>query len=99
MRTNTSTRTEDGNAGQGHLTIIFPMKSAADCAAVCNEMPALIPDLYRAADTMGTLHYCRFIVLNEDTVCLLADFDGELEEVLEDLPDISVLSWIPCSRT
>jgi hypothetical protein len=26
----------------------------------------------------GTLHYRRFIALNESTVCQLADFDGEL---------------------
>ena len=69
---------------QGHLTISFPMKSAADCAAARDKIPTLVPDLYRAADAMGTLHYCRFIELN-DTIYLLADFDGDVETILEGL--------------
>ena len=86
VKSKTSRHTQNGNAEHGHLTLIFPLKSAADCAAVRNQMPALVGDLYRAADAMGTLHYCRFIALDESMICLLADFDGELEAVLEDLP-------------
>jgi hypothetical protein len=37
MMTTTSTRTQDGNAAQGHLTLTFPMKSPADCAAVRDQ--------------------------------------------------------------
>ena len=71
---------------QGHLTLTFPMKSPADCAAVRSHLQASTAELYQAADAMGTLHYCRFIALGDDTVCMLADFDGELESVLDDLP-------------
>ena len=73
---------QSDNDTQGHLTLTFPMKSPADCAALQKEIPGLVPDLYRAADAIGTLHYCRFIALNEGTVCMLANFDGELETVL-----------------
>jgi hypothetical protein len=72
-----------GNSVQGHLTLTFPMKSPKDCAALREKIPTLVADLYRAADAMGTLHYCRFIALDEVTICMLADFDGELETVLE----------------
>ncbi|MGH8710325.1 MAG: DUF2092 domain-containing protein [Burkholderiales bacterium] len=37
---------------------------------------------------MGTLHYFRFIALNESTVCFLADFDGGLETALEGAGEI-----------
>ena len=86
MKTTLSTQTGDGKAAQGHLTLTFPMKSPADCAAVRSQLQASTAELYRAADAMGTLHYCRFIALDEGTVCMLADFDGELESVLDDLP-------------
>ncbi len=71
---------------QGHLTLTLPMKSPADCAAVRSLLKGSTAELYQAADAMGTLHYCRFIALADDTVCMLADFDGELESVLGDLP-------------
>ena len=73
-------------AAQGHLTLTFPMKSPADCAAVRSQLQASTTELSRAGDAMGTLHYCRFIALGDETVCMLADFDGELESVLGALP-------------
>ena len=85
MGTTNSTDTRDSDTAQGHLALTFPMKSPADCAAVRSLLPALVADLYRSADAMGTLHYCRFIAVDEETVYLLADFDGELETVLDDL--------------
>ena len=53
MKTTTATRTQDGNAAQRHLTLAFPMQSPADCAAVRNQRPALVANLYRAADASG----------------------------------------------
>ena len=46
-------------------------------------MPIVVSDLLSGGGCMGTLHYFRFIALNQRTVCFLADFDGELETVLE----------------
>ena len=79
-------KTTLSNTAQGHLTLTFPMKSPADCAAVRSQLQASTAELYQAADAMGTLHYCRFIALDDLTVCMLADYDGELESVLDDLP-------------
>ena len=73
------------NSAQGHLTLTFPMKSPADCAAARKKIPTLVPDLYRAADAMGNLHYCRLIALDEMTLVLLADFDGTLDTVIADI--------------
>ena len=71
----------DDRTVQDHLTLRFPMKSAADCAAAREKIPALVADLYRGADATGIIHYCRFIEL-DGTIYLLADYDGELETVL-----------------
>ena len=78
-------RTKDDNV-EGHLTLTFPMKSRADSATVRGQFPALVAELSRAADAIGTLHYCRLTALDDGTVLLLADFDGHLEAVLADLP-------------
>lgn len=70
---------------QSHLTIAFPLKSPADAEALAQKLPPLMPDLARAADTIGTVHYSRFVVLSERTLLFLADFDGELEALLRSL--------------
>ena len=33
--------------------------------------------LFKAADTIGTIHYSRFTLLSERTLLFLGDFDGE----------------------
>jgi hypothetical protein len=78
--------TKGERPAQGHLTLTFPMKSRADGATVRDQFPGLVAELSRAADAMGTLHYCRLTALDDGTVLLLADFDGHLEAVLADLP-------------
>lgn len=70
---------------QSHLTIAFPLKSPADAKALSQKLPPLMPDLAKAADAIGTVHYSRFVVLSEKTLLLLADFDGELEALLGSL--------------
>ena len=79
-------RAGDGTGVQGHLTLAFPMTSRAGSSAVRELMAGLQAELYDAADAIGTLHYCRFIAVDDETVYLLADFDGPLDAVLEDLP-------------
>jgi hypothetical protein len=76
-----------GAAGvQGHLTLAFPMTSRGT-SAVRDRLAGLQAALYEAADAIGTLHYCRFIAVDDEAVYLLADFDGPLDDVLEGLAD------------
>lgn len=70
---------------QSHLTIAFPLKSPADAKALSQELPPLMPDLAKAADAIGTVHYSRFVVLSEKTLLFLADYDGEFEPLLTGL--------------
>jgi hypothetical protein len=70
---------------QSHITIIFPVKSPADAKAVAEELPPLMPDFAKAQDAIGTIHYSRFLALDDTTLFFIADIDGDLETVSGDL--------------
>ena len=70
---------------QNHLTIAFPLKSPAGAKVLSEKLPSLMPDLAKAADAIGTVHYLQFVVLSEKTLLFLADFDGDFAPLLENL--------------
>ncbi len=70
---------------QNHFTLSFPLKSPADAKAIAEQLPPLMPVVFQAADTIGTIHYSRFTVLSEKTLLFLGDFDGEFTQLMADL--------------
>jgi hypothetical protein len=70
---------------QNHFTLGFPLKSPADAGALAEQLPALMPGLFRATDAIGRVHYSRFTVLSEKTLLFLGDFDGECDQLMADL--------------
>jgi len=70
---------------QSHFTLSFPLKSAADAKAIAEQLPALMPAVFQAADAIGTIHYSRFTVLSEKTLLFLGDFDGEFAQLTAEL--------------
>ena len=70
---------------QSHFTLAFPLKSPADAQALAQNLPSLMPDLFRAEDAIGTVHYSRFTVLSEKTLLFLGDFDGEFGTLMLEL--------------
>src|ERR1700676_4796397 len=70
---------------QSHFTLGFPLKSPADSKALAEQLPPLMPGLFRANDAIGTVHYSRFTVLSEKTLLFLGDFDGEFGQLMADL--------------
>jgi hypothetical protein len=48
------------------------------------HLPPLMPELFKAADDIGTVHYSRFTVLNEKTLLFLGDFDGEFGQLMSE---------------
>jgi hypothetical protein len=70
---------------QSHLTLDFPLKSPADAKALAEQLPPMMPRLFEAAETIGTIHYSRFTVLSEKTLLFLGDFDGEFGLLMTDL--------------
>jgi hypothetical protein len=68
-----------------HLTITFPIKSPADAKALAVELPPLMPAFAEAQDTLGSVHYSRFLALDDKTLLFLADIDGDEEKFSGDL--------------
>ncbi len=70
---------------QNHFTINFPLKTPADAKTLAEQLPPLMPGLFKAQDTIGRIHYSRFTILSEKTLLFLADFDGEFGRLFSDL--------------
>ena len=70
---------------QNHFTLSFPIKSPADAKALAELLPPMMPQLFQAQNTIGTVHYSRFTVLSEKTLLFLGDFDGEFGQLMTDL--------------
>ena len=74
---------------QSHFTLAFPLKAQADTQALSDQFAPLMPALFQAADTIGTVHYARFTVLSERTLLFLGDFDGEFGPLMTDLAKLA----------
>jgi len=74
---------------QNHFTVSFPVKSPADAKIIAEKLPPLMPELFRANDAIGTIHYSRFAVLSEKTLLFLGDFDGEFALLMTDLAKLA----------
>ncbi|SDI02202.1 MULTISPECIES: hypothetical protein [Bradyrhizobium] len=70
---------------QNHFTLSFPLKSPVHAKLLAQQLPPLMPGLFRANDAIGTVHYSRFTVLSEKTLLFLGDFDGEFGQLMADL--------------
>jgi len=67
---------------QNHFTLSFPLKSPDAAQAVAQQLPPLMPELFKAEDAIGKVHYSRFTVLSEKTLLFLGDFDGEFSQLM-----------------
>jgi len=70
---------------QNHFTLSFPLKSPADAKALAEQLPPVMPGLFRAEDAIGTVHYSRFTILSDKTLLFLGDFDGDLSPLMANL--------------
>mgnify|MGYP003694674187 CR=1 FL=1 len=70
---------------QSHLVVDFPIKGAAIAKALPDELPPLMPDLARAQDDLGTVHFSRFMVEGDEKLLFLSDIDDEPDEHIERL--------------
>ena len=91
----------NGTGAHGALTLEFPLRarSSSSSGSRHDGLPSQNA-LYDAANAIGTVHYCRFISLDDEAVYLLADFDGwTRRRPGRASPVTSVRSWIRCSGT
>ena len=70
---------------QSHLLIDFPIKGPANAKALPEELPPLMPDLAKAQDDLGTVHFSRFMVEGDEKLLFLSDIDGEVDQHVERL--------------
>ena len=70
---------------QSHLVIDFPIKAPANAKALTEELPAFMPDLAKAQDDLGTVHFSRFMVEGDEKLLFLSDIDGENDQHIERL--------------
>ena len=47
---------------QNHFTLAFPLKAPADAKQLAELLPPLMPQMFKAEDAIGTIHYSRFTV-------------------------------------
>jgi hypothetical protein len=67
---------------QNHFTLRFPLKSPVAATLLAEQLPPMMPELFRANDTLGTVHYSRFTVLSAKTLLFLGDFDGDFDRLM-----------------
>jgi hypothetical protein len=72
---------------QNHFTLSFPLKSPTDAKAIAEQLPPMMPGLFQALDTIGTIYCSRFTILDEQTLLFLGDFDGEFGQLMADLAE------------
>ena len=70
---------------QSHLVIDFPIRGPAIAKALPEELPPLMPDLAKAQDDLGTVHFSRFMVEGDEKLLFISDIDGEVDQHIERL--------------
>jgi hypothetical protein len=74
---------------QNHFTLSFLLKTPADAKSIAEQLPPLMPTMFKAEDSLGTIHYSRFTVLSDKTLLFLGDFDGEFTQLMADFAKAS----------
>jgi hypothetical protein len=70
---------------QNHFTLGSPLETPADAKLIAEQLPPLMPTMFNAEDSLGTIHYSRFTVLSDKKLLFLGDFDGEFSQLIADL--------------
>lgn len=70
---------------QAHFTLRLPLRQPADTSGLTERLNAVMPALFKAYDTLGTVHYARFTVLSEASLLFLGDFDGGFADLMTGL--------------
>ncbi len=82
---------------QSHITLDFPIKAPASAKALTEELPPLMPDFAKTQDSLGTVHFSRFMVKGDEKLLFLSDIDGEIEKHIERLVQVLAPCWTPSS--
>jgi hypothetical protein len=70
---------------QSHFTLSFPLRQDSDGKQLSDRLAPMMPGLFEAEDSIGTIHYSRFTLLSERTLLFLGDFDGDFGPLMSEL--------------
>ena len=76
---------EESTKMRSHLTLDFPIKAPASAKALTEELPPLMPDFAKTQDSLGTVHFSRFMIKGDEKLLFLSDIDGEGDKHIEGL--------------
>lgn len=75
----------ENTVNQGFITLKLEMKTPGDSDIFQKKLKSVLPELYPAAELMGTIHYFRFIQQTIKVFLLILEHDGEQEPFLIEL--------------
>jgi hypothetical protein len=61
---------------QSQVVLMLPVKSAEDFMALEEILQSANPEMIAAADAMGTVHFARFVRVDDSTLAFVSEFDG-----------------------
>ena len=70
---------------QSLLVVDFPIDGPANAEALRDELPPLMPELAKAQDELGSVHFSRFMVEGDEKLLFLSDIDDEVDQHIERL--------------
>lgn len=83
----------DGAPVQQPLTLVMAIKSPEDCVALRAKIEALqaLPrernPVIRALDDIGTVHFARFVFLDDTRLAVITTYDGDFDRYIKDFVD------------
>jgi hypothetical protein len=78
---------------QNPLTLLMTIRSPEDYAALkttIEQLQALPPEqnpIVRALDTIGTVHFARFVFVDETRLAVITTYDGDFDAYINDFVD------------
>jgi hypothetical protein len=85
IRTRAGVSQGSNKPNQSPLTLVLRTKSPQHLAAASQLITNALPQFYGAADAMGTLHFARFVPMGTTALVLIAEYDGNLNKLIQDL--------------
>ncbi len=78
---------------QNPLTLVMTVRSAEDCRTLQTKLERLqaLPreqnPVVRALDGIGTVHFARFVFLDEDRLAVITTYDGDFDVYINEFVD------------
>ena len=69
---------------QSHLTLLLPVKSPDHFVALSQLLTQFLPQLYAALDTIGAVHFFRFVPFGTRAMAIVAEHDLSVEKLSQE---------------